>query len=113
MADDFEFLSQILSRGSLVGGEPRRSEYTGTKALMLAVLEEGIRNCCGPAGRLRAEAEDWVRSTRRAPFSFLVICETLGLEPDAVRRALIQSPQSLPRRIRPSARKQRDKTTPS
>jgi hypothetical protein len=105
--DESDLLHQLVSRGALAGGEPRRSEYSGTKALMLAVLEEGIRNCCGRPGRLRTEAEDWVRSTRRAPFSFLVICETLGLEPDAVRRALAQQPQSLPRRIRPSARKQR------
>ncbi|MFI5398815.1 MAG: hypothetical protein ACHQ9S_25075 [Candidatus Binatia bacterium] len=108
MADDIDLLRQLISLGSVGGGEPRGSEYTGTKALMLAVLQESIRNCCGRAGRLRTEAEVWVRSHRHAPFSFTVICETLGLEPEAVRRALPRlQRQSLPRqhRIRPNGRR--------
>ena len=42
-----------------------------------------------PGAGLRAEAESWIASTRaRSPFSFPVVCETLGLEADAVRNAL-------------------------
>jgi hypothetical protein len=105
MAADFDHFRQLIAVGSLGGGEPRQSDYSGTKALMLAVLEDAIRNCCGRAGALRNDAEDWVRSNERAPFSFLVICETLGLQPDAVRHALAEQAQSLPRRIRANVRR--------
>ena len=105
VAGDFDHFRQLIAVGSLGGGEPRQGEYTGTKALMLAVLEDGIRSFCGRAGRLRSEAQDWVRSNERAPFSFLVICETLGLNPQAVRQALADQPQSLPRRIRTNVRR--------
>ena len=105
MASDFDHFRQLIALGSLRGGEPRQGEYTGTKALMLAVLEDGIRNCGGRGGRLRSEAQDWVRSNEQAPFSFMVICETLGLDPDAVRQAVVDQPQSLPRRIRANVRR--------
>jgi hypothetical protein len=79
----------LLRLASLGGGESRSSQYTGTKALMLAVLEDGIRSYLSPVARVRAEAEYWISSTRaRSPFSFPVVCETLGLEADAVRNAL-------------------------
>lgn len=79
----------LLRLASLGGGESRSSQYTGTKALMLAVLEDGIRSYLSPVARIRAEAEYWISSTRaRSPFSFPVVCETLGLEADAVRNAL-------------------------
>ena len=110
MEGDDDLLRQLSQLGSLGGGELRASEYVGTKALMLAVLEEGIRNYCGPLGRVRTEAEAWVRSNRRSAFSFTLICETLGLEPDAVRRALprLQTHATpRPRRVRPNGRRSR------
>jgi len=71
------------------GGEPRSAEYTGLKALMLAVLEDGILSYLARGGVERAEAETWIAGrSRRSPFSFPVVCETLGLEPSAVRIAL-------------------------
>ena len=77
MADESDLLQQLILHGSLGGGEPCRTEYTGTKALMVAVLEESIRNYCSGAARLRADAEAWIRSDWCAPFSFVVICEPL------------------------------------
>jgi hypothetical protein len=103
-----DLLRQVVAGGSVAGGEPRRGEYTGTKALLLAVLEDGIRTYCGRPGPLRTEAQSWVRSNRRGAFSFTVICETLGLEPDAVRQALARlGNQSTltPRRIRSNVRR--------
>jgi len=101
-----------LRSGVVSGGEPRRTEYTGTKALMLAVLEDGIRSYLSPVGRVRSEAEYWVSARReRSPFSFSVVCETLGLEPDAVRQALERmrskdvSPRRAIRRSRPNVRR--------
>ena len=75
--------------GMLGGAETRTSNFSGTKGLLLAVLEDGIRSYLSPVADIRLEAEYWVVSSRaRSPFCFVVICETLGLEPSAVRRAL-------------------------
>jgi len=93
------------------GGEARTAPYTGTKALMLAVLEDAIRAYLSHEPRARMEAEQWVLSRqRRSVFSFAVVCETLGLEPKAVRAALRRlraqdvSPDRIPR-TRPNARR--------
>ncbi len=98
--------------GWLSGGEARSTEYTGTKALMLAVLEDGIRSYLSPVGRIRSEAEYWVTASKqRSPFSFNVVCETLGLEAQAVREALERmrkknlAPRQAIRRSRPNVRR--------
>ncbi|MDX2165798.1 MAG: hypothetical protein SF182_01995 [Deltaproteobacteria bacterium] len=103
----------LLRLTSLGGGEPRSTQYTGTKALMLAILEDGIRSYLSPVGRVRSEAEYWVKAARnRSPFSFQVVCETLGLEADAVRVALerLRARNVTPRRAiarsRPNVRRQ-------
>jgi hypothetical protein len=88
MHEDHSDLGSEL-RGMLSSGEPRQGALNGTKALLLAVLEDGIRSYLSPVHEIRTEAEYWVGSRRaRSPFCFVVICETLGLEPTAVRRAL-------------------------
>jgi len=77
---------------------------------MMAVLEGGIRDYCGAAGHRCREAEVWVRSNRGETFSFAFVCETLGLEPTAVRHALVRLKQRSgfpPGRIRPNLKKQR------
>jgi len=64
--------------------------WSGIRALMLAVLEDAIHNLRSPERIARAEAEQWITSgERRYAFSFAVICETLNLEPSAVRRSVI------------------------
>ncbi len=79
-------LSTVIGLG---GGEQCSVPLTGTKALMLAVLEEGIRSYVSDNLRIRREAERWIMSNRRrSAFSFIVICEILGFEPTAVRQAL-------------------------
>lgn len=66
------------------------SEHSsGVKGLLYAVLEESIRCFLGSDARLRFEAEQWIESgDRRWAFSFVTVCEALGLEPSAVRVAL-------------------------
>ena len=61
-----EFDLDMLRLTSLGGGEPRSAQYTGTKALMLAILEDGIRSILSPVGRIRNEAEYWIKSGRPA-----------------------------------------------
>jgi hypothetical protein len=71
-------------------GVPTASEHrSGVKGLLHAVLEESIRCFLGSDQRLRTEAEQWIESgDRRWAFSFVTVCEALGLEPTAVRVAL-------------------------
>jgi len=79
----------LLDVVSFCGGESRISSYTGTKALMLAVLEDGIRCYLNGVNAVQSEAEYWIAHPEHLqPFAFTVICETLGLDPDAVRRKL-------------------------
>ena len=74
---------------SVIGGESRSGQLTGTKALMLAVLEDGIRSYLGGSRIVAQDAEYWIYSHRRlSPFSFVVVCEILGLDGDAVRVTL-------------------------
>jgi len=94
-------VDDLLGVRGIGGGECTRGPYTGIKALMLAVLDNGIACYMSSNARLRSEAEDWVRSSqRRSPFCFQVVCETLGLEPNAVRTELRRwrEPGTLPDR---------------
>ena len=85
---DDDDLSLLLTH-PVTGGEPRSGQLTGTKALMLAVLEDGIRSYLSGSKIVANEAEFWILSQRRhSPFSFVVVCEMLGLDPGAVRKTL-------------------------
>jgi hypothetical protein len=84
-----KFVQNLQGGTSLGGAGTSCGPLTGIKALMLAVLENGIACYLSAAPRLRTEAEYWIGTRAdRSPFSFAVVCETLALEPDAVRSAL-------------------------
>ena len=84
-------VSTLRALTPVCGGEARVGQPTGVKALMLAVLEDGVRSVLSPVSQIRAEAEYWVLSTqRRSPFSFAIVCESLGLDPSAARRAILE-----------------------
>ena len=96
---------------TLLGGESREGHLTGTRALMLAVLEDAIRSYLGSTPLLAADAECWFMSSQRhSPFSFLVICEVLDLDASAVRKTILQmkkdrvSPRKALPRVRNNAR---------
>lgn len=102
-----EGVVELRGLRSLAGGEPRSGQLTGTKALMLAVLEDGIRSYLGGSRTLAEDAEHWIQSPRqRSPFSFVVICEILGLDAAAVRATLreMKGANVSPRRAIPRAR---------
>jgi hypothetical protein len=108
---DSQLISELL-RSSLGGGEPTTSEHTGTKALMLAILEDGLRALLDSDQRVSEEAARWMSSRRDAwVFSFATVCQTLGLDPDAVRLAARRmkdanvSARQLIGRNRPNARR--------
>jgi hypothetical protein len=85
------------------GGEVRPVPLIGIRALMLAMLEDAVRAYLGSNARECEEAEAWIDSARnRWVFSFTTVCETLGLEPPAVREALarLRNRPLLERRVR-------------
>ena len=59
---------------------------------MVAVLEEGIRSYMSGSTTIRNEADRWIHGKRqRSIFSFDVVCETLDLDPSAVRKILAET----------------------
>jgi hypothetical protein len=92
---ELDFVSSVAAGrgeadGAVAATTVARTPHTGTKALMLAVFEDGIRCYLGNKKRLQREAEIWMYCSRRLVFSFDVLCETFGLDPNATRRALRQ-----------------------
>jgi hypothetical protein len=80
---------QMFAAGLHAGLQPERR-------LMLAVLEEAVadvqRLCFATAPLARREfraAQEWIeREDHEWPFSFVRICDALGLEAQAIRRGL-------------------------
>jgi hypothetical protein len=74
------------------------SDFSPEKALMLAVLEDAIR-CFQEYFRttrarprmLSRQAERWIRTRDwNWPFSFNNVCDSLGIDPDCMRDALLR-----------------------
>jgi hypothetical protein len=106
--------SEIEALIGVGGGERHSPRYLGVKALMLALLEDAIRAYLGPVPQSHEEAALWMSDPRRHwVFSFSVVCESLGLEPSAVRAAVRRMADeravvrpSLLVRSRPNSRRQ-------
>jgi len=87
-----EVLPEAIRSGQYYGTASLQSE----RALMIAVLENGVRYYLQYArardakGRRKfTEAEKWIRSRDvRMLFAFETICTVLGLDSDSVRRNL-------------------------
>jgi hypothetical protein len=91
------FAPDIVLPEQFFEGARRDSCISGEKALMLAVLEDGIRcfqehlrNARSNPRLLSQQAEEWIRAVDYEwPFSFNNVCETLGIDPSALRHALL------------------------
>src|SRR5262249_51938926 len=91
------FAPDIVLPEQFFEGARRDSQASGEKALMLAVLEDGIRcfqeHLRTPRSNprlLSQQAEAWIRAVDYEwPFSFNNVCETLGIDPAALRAALL------------------------
>lgn len=80
---------EIAGLIGVCGGESRRGAELGPKALVLAVLEESIRDYLSGSAIARSRTEAWMRGSGAAgAFSFVGVCEVLGFEPTSVRAAL-------------------------
>ena len=75
------------------------STVSPPKALMLAVLKDAIHCFQQDLGYARArartlarQAERWIRASDwSSPFSFDSICDSLGIDPDCMRKALLRT----------------------
>jgi hypothetical protein len=73
---------------------PNEATLPGEKRLMLAVLADAVDILLKGDGRdarsrhLLVETAQWVRADDDGPFSFVNVCETLGLNPSCLRRGL-------------------------
>ncbi len=106
-ATDEELEIDLLRSGAIGGGDPDRTPITGTRALMLAVLEDAIRCYLDGRKHISEEAERWIKANwRGSPFTFVIVCETLRLDPQAVRCSLdkMKSAQVSSRAAIPRAR---------
>src|SRR5207237_1899027 len=91
------FAPDIVLPEQFFEGTRHDSQASGEKALMLAVLEDGIRcfqehlrNPRSNPRLLSQQAEQWIRAVDYEwPFSFQNVCETLGINPESLRGALL------------------------
>jgi len=94
------FSPDLISRfryEKVYGVKQQQPDQEALRALMLAVLEDGIACFQGyyfqPSrtnDKLFQEAEEWINSEDEGVFSFNNICETLGLHPGQLRKGLEQ-----------------------
>jgi len=90
------FEPDILLPSQYFGVVQRRGSLTPEKKLMLAVLESAVQDlqryrvARGIRGkRLFREAQEWLISREETGvFSFVVICQALGIDPDYIRKRL-------------------------
>jgi len=91
------FAPEIVLPEQLLHGARRDSASSPEKALMLAVLEDGIRCFQGHLTNERSnpkllakQAEEWIGADDWDwPFSFNNVCEHLCIDPDALRTSLV------------------------
>ena len=91
------FAPEVVLPEQMLAGARRDSYASGEKALMLAVLEDGIRTFLKHAqatfGRglnLRRETLGWMMAAEaRDVFAFESICETLGINAERLRRRIL------------------------
>jgi hypothetical protein len=91
------FTPEIVLPEQFFEGARRDSYISGEKALMLAILEDGIRcfqehlrNPRSNPRLLSQQAEEWICAVDYEwPFSFVNVCESLGVNAEALRSALV------------------------
>jgi hypothetical protein len=102
MTTDFELMPcapDAVLPAQMSSGARWDADTSGARALMLAVFEDAVR--CIENGRrqrrfgvrrLAAEAEAWVGCDRADwPFSFVNVCDALGIDVDAMRSRLARA----------------------
>lgn len=93
------FVPEIMTPSQFYDGRRQENdEFTPIKRLMMAILEDALRCFQNNAGatsgrrkRLFQEAEEWLCGNGgEGPFSFNMVCEALGIEPEFLRNELLR-----------------------
>ncbi|MBI2989360.1 MAG: hypothetical protein HYY45_21585 [Deltaproteobacteria bacterium] len=72
------------------GAQRGSADDRAVRELMLAVLEDAIACFESTNANLVQEAEEWINSDDDEVFSFNNVCESLGLDPDRLRKGLLR-----------------------
>src|SRR5215469_10752752 len=108
--DDTAFVAPYaLTPAQYYDGRRSDGAMLPIKQLMRAVLEDALRcwELCATARsvqrRIRfTEAEEWIfERSPDGPFAFTTVCETLGIEPGPLRKALCEWRQQQLKGMRP------------
>lgn len=89
---------EMLPAQFFTSGHESHGNWTGERLLLLAVLQEAVhtylrycRSRTRRGQRLFAEVQAWFSSTEHHYlYSFVSICEHLDLDPDCLRRGVVQ-----------------------
>lgn len=75
----------VYTEELVVSGESPTANSIPERRLLLSVLAQAIHDTRGqaPPG-IRAEATMWIQSRETRLFSFIWVCETLGLDPPSI-----------------------------
>jgi hypothetical protein len=95
-AHNFALAPETILPCQLADRSAGTAQLQAEKRLQLAVLEDAVRTFHRLAGaerhrpgRLFAEVDDWFASDETdGPFTFVTICDTLGIDPDYIRGGL-------------------------
>jgi len=79
-----------LQHEKVYGAQGGTADDQALRALMVAVLEDAIACFESTNANLVQEAEEWISSDEEGVFSFNNVCETLGLDPDRLRKGLLR-----------------------
>ncbi len=79
-----------LQHEKVYGAQRGSADDRAVRELMLAVLEDAIACFESANAKLVQEAEEWINSNEEGVFSFNNVCETLGLDPDRLRKGLLR-----------------------
>lgn len=53
--------------------------FSPEQLLIIAIIDQAVRDACGSANNRRISATRWLRSISRKPYSFRWCCEALGI----------------------------------
>lgn len=79
-----------IQHEKVYGAQGGSADDQALRALMLAVLKDAIACFESANPNLVQEAEEWINSDDDGTFSFDNVCETLGLNPEGLKRGLLR-----------------------
>ena len=70
---------RILQELELALTQNLGDSFSPEQLLIIAIINQAVRDACGAASNRRVSATRWLRSESRKPYSFRWCCEALGI----------------------------------